>query len=56
MLLVTLLIIACLQLSFENDRGGLHPVKIDTLRALLSAGGPTLDFVFVSACHRCVIY
>ena len=38
-------------LNFEDGRSGLQLVNVDTLRALLSAGGLRLDFVFVSACH-----
>lgn len=40
------------QLNFEDGRGGLQLVNIETLHNLLRVGGLELDFVFVSACHR----
>lgn len=38
-------------LNFEDGRSGLQLVTVESLRALLGAGGLNLDFVFVSACH-----
>jgi hypothetical protein len=38
-------------LNFEDGRSGLQIVTVDALRKLLRAGGLSLDFVFVSACH-----
>lgn len=38
-------------LNFEDGRGGLQLVSVETLTRLLRAGGLKLDFVFVSACH-----
>lgn len=38
-------------LNFEDGRSGLQFVTMDALRALCTAGGNNLEFVFVSACH-----
>lgn len=38
-------------LNFENGKGGLQFVKVETLKDLCVAGGSKLEFVFVSACH-----
>ena len=38
-------------LCFEDGRAGLHIVQVSQLSELLSAGGLTLELVFVSACY-----
>ena len=40
-------------LTFEDGRGGVHPISIPTLRGLILTGDPQrrLRFVSVSACH-----
>jgi Peptidase family C25 len=38
-------------LIFEDGQSGLQNISVDALKNLVTAGGLTLDFVFVSACH-----
>ena len=38
-------------LAFENERGELHRLEVNSLRSLFSAGGVQTLVVFVSACH-----
>ena len=38
-------------LAFENGRGEVHRLEVESLRAFFSAGGVQTKVVFVSACH-----
>ena len=38
-------------LAFENGRGEVHRLEVESLRSLFSAGGVHTKVVFVSACH-----
>jgi hypothetical protein len=38
-------------LAFENGRGEVHRLEVESLRSLFSAGGVQTKVVFVSACH-----
>lgn len=38
-------------LALENGFGDMQPLFVDDLRRFIEAGGTSLDFVFISACH-----